>query len=137
MKKTLFTLFAIITLSSCAPSFYQKAYVCDFSKYTEEGFIVSPVATGYDNYKPLGTVCLYFQSGVRQGYEGKKEGDNWYKNWFQVSQPYMLDELVKEAKKLGGNGILNFRTYYDVINKQGFWIAEGFAVQVNINKMTK
>jgi hypothetical protein len=92
-------------------AYFEKTETLDFSKYQKEGFTISPIADGF-HYTPVSNISIGFREGVLEGYSRSKEGisivPGVVDNWFSPSIDYMLDMIVKEAKKQGANGILNF-----------------------------
>lgn len=130
-------LLASLTLIAfgCSPVYYQVTSVGDFRKYTDENFVVSAVATGY-KYDPIAVINIDFMAGrkdgyIRPGYDPKKRSMV-PKDWFNPTYESMLDELVREAKHFGANGLLNFRI--EVINKpksdRPIYNVSGFAVKI-------
>lgn len=134
MKKLI--LIAIVAWGTfgCA-SYRQITYIGDFRKYTDENFVVSVVATGYE-YDPVGEVVMKFSAGrkpgyIRPGYNPTSRRASLPKNFFVPTYEFMLDELVKEAKSLGATGLLNLRINEVKKSKSStYYTASGFAVKI-------
>lgn len=115
MKKFLL-LFAIAVLSSCSAKFYETSSVVDFTKYTGDDFIINPTSVSNGEFKPIGTISNYFNIGkAKVGDEDKvtsrtyKMHGNTYTEGLDVSFDYMMNKTIKDAKALGGNGIIEFK----------------------------
>lgn len=134
MKKILLLLSACVVLSSCAIQKYsQKTYLADYREYAADGFTITPSSSGF-TYESVGDLSIKFTIGVKDGYINKEA--KWKEeNVFKPSYDYMVAEIVKEAKSLGANALLNFNItpiirgtkYGEVVDG---YIASGFAVKL-------
>lgn len=157
MKKVLL-IAVILFLCGCSVPFQKSVSITDFRKYTEAGFIISPATSGF-TYQPIGVISVKIIEGKQERQEKSQKVSSMYlgKNGEILSmagyiEAYgkvafdteygnnsgaaiytgILDEMVKEAKKLGANGILNFsatRTY-DATRHAYVIYASGFAVKI-------
>ena len=135
MKKVLL-LAVVVLLTSCGGvKFLQETYVNDFSDHTKNGFVISPYHEGY-TYESVGLVEIKFQPGRKKGYINPLYHPRQWtgiprKDWFNPDYNYMLDELVKKAKEMGANGILDLKTTTKVYNPRVTEITfSGFAVKI-------
>ena len=162
MKKIAILLTSILMMScaSLLTPYSQSFAIYDFTKYTEEGFIISPAASGFE-YQPVGEIAVEFTPGYQKGqietspintqnsrgfddiYSSRKPTSDRKGSWFDPSPDYMLDELVKYAKAAGADGILNFKAvanYTYEVSKSGSrrilnsYSLSGFAVKINKDK---
>lgn len=99
MKKLLTYLVSLITLTSCSIYGYDVMYYTDFSRYLDNGFIISPV-TDFNgkSYDVLGELVLKHSDG------------SMFAN-VKSEQEY-IDSLVIAAKLIGGNGIIGYKSKY-------------------------
>ncbi|KAA4215499.1 hypothetical protein AAAZ42_19940 [Bacteroides ovatus] len=112
----------------------ESVYVVDYREYTKDGFTISPTVTGF-NYQPISNIEVVFTVGkLRKGetaenlrlivpYEGYTGKTN---NEYAPSSKRMMDKIVSEAKKMGANGLIDFKTTYNARNRA--WVASGIAV---------
>ncbi|KAA6347858.1 hypothetical protein EZS27_004723 [termite gut metagenome] len=140
MKKILLLTGMVVLFSSCmTANYFEKTSTLDFSKYHKEGFIISPIAEGFQ-YTPISSISIKFRDGALKGYSRSKEGLSTVvgvaDNWFSPSIDYMLDAIVKEAKKQGADAILNFNAK-NVSKKtplgalETYYELSGFAVKLD------
>lgn len=135
MKKILLAVIVVLITSCSVPRFYQDVYVNDFRPYTEDGFTISPYHEGYQ-YESIGLIDIEFTAGRKDGYVNASY--NWrssqngakYKDWYQPDYAYMLDELVKKAKQMGANGILDLKCTSIYNGKTTVSVISGFAVKI-------
>ena len=142
MKKIAILLTSILMMScaSLLTPYSQSFTIYDFTKYTEEGFIISPAASGFE-YQPVGEIAVEFTPGYQKGHVerfrsthrtarnlttytlfSRKPTSDRKGSWFNPSPDYMLEELVKYAKAAGADGILNFKAvanYTYEVSKSG------------------
>lgn len=158
MKKILLAL-AIALLSGCATLPYSSnVYVGDFSKYTKEGFIISPAYDGF-KYDPISVISIEASEGYivkkdgnasRSGVFGKSKmsgndadkynvigkviKDKRGKAFVEVGYYEILDAIVKKAKDMGANGILGLKITMGSKTLDGkpyySLTASGFAVKI-------
>ncbi|MGQ8336153.1 hypothetical protein ACUNWD_06340 [Sunxiuqinia sp. A32] len=95
----------------------------DFREYSEQGFFISPNPY-IGEYKPLGLIKIeVFPGQVKElNNESENKLDTPYiskNSTFYVDEEIRTDELldilVKQAKNMGANGIVNFKAYEDFI----------------------
>lgn len=107
--------------------------MADYREYTADGFTITPSSSGF-TYESVGDLSIKFTIGVKDGYINKEA--KWKEeNVFKPSYDYMVAEIVKEAKSLGANALLNFNItpiirgtkYGEVVDG---YIASGFAVKL-------
>lgn len=136
MKKLfLLALIALLITSCSAARFSQDVYISDFRPYTEDGFTISPYHEGYQ-YESVGLIDIEFTAGRKNGYVNPAY--HWrssisgakYKDWYQPDYAYMLDELVKKAKQMGANGILDLKCTSVYNGKTTVSVISGFAVKI-------
>ena len=135
MKNILYPIIIILALFGCTRDMYtESVYVVDYREYTKDGFTISPTVTGF-NYQPISNIEVVFTVGkLRKGetaenlrlivpYEGYTGKTN---NEYAPSSKRMMDKIVSEAKKMGANGLIDFKTTYNARNRA--WVASGIAV---------
>lgn len=140
MKKIiLLATFAIsmLTLQSCYTTtssfYYERAYVVDFRDYLKDGFMISPTDAGFE-YTPLGQLEVNYFLGKKLEIKGDDENleKGTLGTYFPTSKRIM-DKIVDEAKKLGGDGIVCLKVVYiqpTEGNTQPYYLATGVAVKV-------
>lgn len=116
MKNQLLIIAAALLMSSCvmtAPINVREAKILsigvDYSEFSEAGFFITESNSVSFDYKTLGSVSSYVQSGGKNGsyiYTRSKD--------LQVNQVIMtprdaIRKLYDEAKKLGANGLINVK----------------------------
>lgn len=136
MKKVLFLMVATLSLTGCSKIMYtESVYTVDYREYIKDGFIISPTVTGF-NYQPISNIEVVFNSGELRKDE---KGDNLqpvvpYKGYVGKTKKYaptskrMMDKIINEAKQMGANGLIDFKTTYNP--KNGTWSASGIAVVI-------
>lgn len=136
MRKILFLMLASVLLAGCNKIMYtESVYIVDYREYIKDGFIISPTVTGF-NYQPISNLEVVFSAGELRKDE---KGDNLqpvvpYKGYTGKTKKYaptskrMMDKIVNEAKQLGANGLIDFKTAYNP--KNGTWSASGIAVVI-------
>lgn len=108
MKKIIVSLLAMLILCSCASNKYmQTTYWADYSKYSKEGFTISPSSSGF-TYESIGELEIVFKCGVKDGYTDPNI-KTYTSHMFYPNIDYIVKEAVKEAKSKGANAILNFK----------------------------
>ena len=136
MRKVLFVIVAVFTLSSCSKAIYtESVYTVDYREYINSGFTISPTITGF-NYQPISNIDVVFTPGNLAKGESDKDLEKVipYKNYsgnkriFAPTGKRMMDKIVSEAKKMGANGLIDFKTSYNP--KNGTWSASGIAVTI-------
>lgn len=136
MKKILFLILASVLLTGCNKIMYtESVYIVDYREYIKDGFIISPTVTGF-NYQPISNIEVVFNSGELRkgenddnlqpvlpfiGYTGKS-------NKYAPTSKRMMDKIVNEAKQMGANGLIDFKTTYNP--KNSTWSASGIAVVI-------
>lgn len=135
MKKILFLMLAI-SLAGCNKIMYtESVYIVDYREYIKDGFIISPTVTGF-NYQPISNIEVVFNSGELR--KGEKD-DNLqpvipFKGYTGNTKKYaptskrMMDKIINEAKQMGANGLIDFKTTYNP--KNSTWSASGIAVVI-------
>jgi len=142
----------VVLLSSCSTLYRESTYVLDFTKYSKEGFFISPISDGV-KYEPISNLTMEFEPGnlkghVRSELERKNKnksddlfnvvvynetGGNGSKSYFHPTMEYMLDKFVEEAKSQGATGILNFKAIKHIDLRKGtllYYDLSGFAVKI-------
>lgn len=136
MKKILFLLMATLAFAGCSKVMYtESVYVIDYREYLKEGFTISPTVTGF-NYQPISNIEVVFKAGELKKGESDKNlqkipGVNGYAsptNRYIPTGKRMMDKIVSEAKSMGANGLIDFKTSYSSVNKT--WSASGIAVEI-------
>ena len=136
MKKNLFLLMITLALSGCSKVMYtESVYTVDYREYINSGFTISTTVTGFD-YQPISNIEVVFTSGdLRKGESDKDllpvvpyKGYTGKTNKFSPSGKRMMDKIVSEAKQLGANGLIDFKTSYSPTRKA--WTASGIAVKI-------
>lgn len=125
----------ILTLSSCFVyrPYSETVYTADFKPYTVDGFFITPASSINEIYDPVALVEINFTPGTPEG------GSNWTE-YYHPSYSEMLDKLVTQAKKAGGNAILNFKISIAYNHsKDGsisidHYVASGYAVKIAARK---
>lgn len=117
-KIAIFVIGALLILSSCSvPQLAIFSFV-DFTKYTKEGFLVTPAESVAQKYESIGIVSYT--------YRPEYDTMNGYNQSPNDIYNYALSELVKESKKKGANAILNFFVEQD----GAAIIVSGYAVKI-------
>ena len=126
MKRFFLLASIVVLLCSCGVTKYsQTVYLADFRPFTSDGFTVSPSSSGF-TYESVGDISVEFIAGVDKSYTNPDPKMRYNKHWFTPSYDFMVAEIVREAKTLGANALLNFR----IINIEGGYVACGFAVKL-------
>lgn len=136
MKNILFLMMASVLLAGCNKIMYtESVYIVDYREYVKEGFIISPTVTGF-YYQPISNIEVVFNSGELR--KGEKDNDLQpvvpYKGYVGKTNKYaptskrMMDKIINEAKQMGANGLIDFKTTYNP--KNGTWSASGIAVVI-------
>lgn len=126
MNKLLLLLGVCMLFCSCATQKYsQTTYIADYRSYSAEGFTISPSSSGF-TYESVADFSIKFVVGKKKGYTNSSAQNSWEADIFNPGYDYMVSEMVKEAKSLGANAILNFRI--NIIS--GGYEASGFAVKL-------
>ncbi|WP_418409331.1 hypothetical protein [Alistipes sp.] len=135
MKKLLLLIGVCFALCSCVVQYSQTTYLADYRPYSAEGFTISPSSSGF-TYESVGDLSIKFIKGVKKGYVNE-DADDWrVENIFNPSYEYMVSEMVKEAKALGADALLNFNIT-PIIKRSKYgetidgYIASGFAAKLN------
>jgi uncharacterized protein YbjQ (UPF0145 family) len=111
MKKIIVFILVSIFVFGCAPKPTKrvvKTYVFDFREYSNSGFFIS--STPYIGmFDPIGEIVIhvYPAKDVTTINPERFEGDNTVVVEETISPNELLDILVKEAKVLGADGIVN------------------------------
>lgn len=141
--KLLLLVFLAIFLNSCSPTYYQeKTTILDFREYTKQGFIISPTTSGFE-YMPISEINISFYPGgkLTEEFKGKrgikKQELKYSEYYYSPSSTRMLDKIVEEAKNMGANGIVGFKSSYIPGGKygSGYWNICGVAVVTKGNKL--
>ena len=132
MKNLLTILFTAFVLSSCSLKYYESVMIVDFTKYVKEGFSIYPLGTEVKekSYIPLSQVEVIFYDGMEGEWTKKNlSKDSYYLNYNGFVIPkgdYIISRIVTEAKKIGANGIIDFKTFR---TKDGL-VASAMAVKI-------
>lgn len=152
MKNNVILLLAIAAfLTSCAPKLYpteRKVLVggLDFRKYSAEGFFISSFASYTEEFVPMGELFIEVypaQKVVKTTFAANKHDPMDKGSSFQelvdeeIPPQELLDILVKEAKKLDANAIINMKIYKktEIINlgktqkREQHFELSGFAIK--------
>lgn len=138
MKKFIAILFVFgFVFSGCKSSYYNEVVTSlDFREYTKQGFIISPTTSGFE-YTPVSEINVSFYLGNKlpDDLKGKKGIKMVKDRYLGITEYYptserILDKIVDEAKAMGANGIVNFKSSYISSKKygQGYWNVSGVAV---------
>lgn len=138
MKKFIAILFVLgFVLGGCKSSYYNEVTTSlDFREYTKQGFIISPTTSGFE-YTPVSEINVSFYLGNKlpDDLKGKKGIKMVKDKYLGITEYYptserILDKIVDEAKAMGANGIVNFKSSYISSKKygQGYWNVSGVAV---------
>lgn len=156
MKKAISLLLISGCLGACATMLPRRPTslsltVIDYSKYSDASFFITESNSVAFDYKPLGSLMAGFQSG----YETVKNDvvavpvkkKKWYDdneaetpkpaqttNVFIAATPEKsVDELVKKAKEIGANGLINLKVVYvpsvDAFLRYDSYHATGMAIR--------
>ena len=113
MKKYLLLMIVALT-TSCRTYYSEQSNVLDFRKYTENGFVINPTASGMD-FEPISMISVSFYSGEKIEKSLKNENGiiNLYNKsaqtrFYCATPDRMLEKIVSECKNMGANGIINF-----------------------------
>jgi len=112
----------------------QTTYWADYSKYSKEGFTISPSSSGF-TYESIGELEIVFKCGVKDGYTDPNI-KTYTSHMFFPDIDYIVKETVKEAKSKGANAILNFKIepqyqYNSYFGRRYIGaVATGFAVKL-------
>ena len=93
--------FALLALSSCTVPRLASFSIVDFSKYAEQGFLITPTSSISQEYESIGIVTFTY----REKYSVLDEVKPGLKDVYDVA----LDNLVESAKEQGANAILDFK----------------------------
>ena len=134
MKKFLLLFTIAIFVCSCWVTKYsQTTYFADFRDYTKDGFTITPSSSGF-TYKSIGDISIDFKIGKKDGYNNP-DAEFGMEHIFVPTYDYITAEMVKKAKSLGANALLNYKVIpiYSA-SKYGSSIigysASGFAVNL-------
>ena len=123
MKHFLFVL-SVLCICGCSVQSYQKIYYTDYTRYINNGFVVSSLSdfAGH-TYTALGDITVEYGEESTMVYTSISPKDN-------TTTQDMLDKLVGQAKNMGANGVIAVRiTYHPQSGKQSYWLASGVAVK--------
>lgn len=135
MKKLLLLIGVCFALCSCVVQYSQTTYLADYRPYSAEGFTISPSSSGF-TYESIGDLSIKFVIGKKKGYINSNVQNSWEADIFSPSYEYMVSEMVKEAKALGADALLNFNIT-PIIKRSKYgetidgYIASGFAAKLN------
>lgn len=125
MKRFLSLVAACCIFSSCSIQKYSQAvYLADYRAYSAEGFTITPSSSGF-TYESIGDLSIEFVKGRKDGYTNEKARNPW-ENIYIPTHEYMVAEIVKEAKSLGANALLNSH----IKATPNGYTASGFAVKL-------
>ena len=121
------TLFILI-LFSCAPQKSLMTFeICDYKKYNDAGFFISPDAYN-GKYKPLGQIYLTIKPSSIEDPDNKM-----HLILEEFSNEQILALLTNKAKEMGANGLVDFkitRNYYWISKTIKSYNVSGFAVKI-------
>lgn len=153
MKRKLLLLIGVITtiiIQGCSPKLMPRTvrtFYIDYSKYSSEGFFISPNAYS-GNFTPLGELLITVIPGdkVVSKMNVYDSQTNLYESAKliekeQISTKELLDIAVNFAKQKGANSIVNFKceiknySYYNTSLKQpstyfSHYEISGFAIKI-------
>ncbi len=121
-------LFSIIAVSflfaGCSKPAYEACLYTDYTQYTANGFLVSPLDT-YPGHTPMpiGQIeIVYTESADMFGIST----DN-------MHTQKLLEKMVAKAKTAGANGLINYKIDYTpgTKNSRPTWTGSGVAVRFN------
>lgn len=111
--KNYLILLAFILLAGCAstkPSdeiIYTTGF--DFSKYTEQGFLITPESY-LGEYQSIGLISVTLWPAVIEEKsvtkEGRPSGSSWHIGELNVTKA--IDEIYEQADNMGADAIINF-----------------------------
>jgi uncharacterized protein YbjQ (UPF0145 family) len=142
MKKFIAILFVFgFIFSGCKSSYssYKETTTSlDFREYVKQGFVIIPATVGFEytpvEYTPISEINVLFYSGNKlpddlKGKRGIKTSKIWSVTEYHPTSERILDKIVEEAKAMGANGIVNFKSsYIKSKNSKGYWEVSGVAV---------
>lgn len=124
MKKIIPFLVVLLFATSCTT--YKIPYrrysdAIDFSAYAQKGFFITESNSVNFSYDPVGSISAVVSSGYEVlNSEKSKSNDDVYGAFQKIKYGKMidasvndaLDELYNSARRLGADGIINFRSDY-------------------------
>lgn len=110
--------------SSCkstAPQFTLYSSFVDYSNYAKDGFFFTESNSVNFNYEPIGSISSSAFSGwsdgsvqvIERNYNdvyGESNKVQYKKEWKWADIHDAMDKAVADAKRMGGNGIINLKT---------------------------
>lgn len=144
MKKILFLLAITLVMSSCAPSYNEVVTSFVYSDYIDEGFRITPFEFASQEFEVIGDIFCEFVAGEPKNLEDvdkvvKKEllkNKRKHSNsscLYDIKFDYMMDKTVKEARRIGANGIMRFN-WKKITDKSGLSSYQFTGVAVKFNK---
>lgn len=144
--KNLFAAAALaVLLASCSPQkFVSNTYYFDYTPYTSDGFFLTQLESVPFDYQALGSMEVVETSGNDKEFKQVKESKNFDdaiyningssvggKNWRWADEGSALSSLVKNAKTIGGDGIvaLKFNNYIDEKSKAAKVSVSGMVIK--------
>lgn len=132
----LLSMLVLLSMTGCVTRIYTiQQSTIDYSEYTKSGFYISESSNINFDFEPISSVNTTVFSGSKKGWSEEKKQlgikDGYWGDWKKASYVDALDNLYKEAKKLGANGIINL-TYEATYTKEGtidFVYVKGMAIK--------
>lgn len=108
----------ISLMTGCAiyePKFIHIPAAVNFSPYTADGFFITTANSVSFDYAPVGYVSVDEYSGFEKRIANNKvkedgiydKSEKW--TWREAATSTVLNELVKEAKMQGANGLMDLK----------------------------
>lgn len=130
----------LLVFTSCAVTtpYQENKYILDFRSYLDDGFKIYSTSLINEPYECLANITLEVIPGTKkETISGKAiNGDDFSQKVnvnVKVSSDELLKRIVKYAKDLGANGILNMqmKTYYEGSRK--VYTLSGSAIKIKNN----
>ena len=109
MKKILFLLAMIVSLSSCAPYFYEQSISINLKSFAGDDFSISPLEYTGEKFEVIG--LIYEEFGSHRTTE------------------YMIERAIANTKKMGANGLMKFDMVKKQTKDQTYYVITGTAVK--------
>lgn len=110
MKKILFLLVMIASLSSCATPIIEQSIVVNYASFSGDEFELSPLEYSNRDFEVVGTI--YEEFGLHRDIE------------------FIIERAISDAKKIDANGLLKFEVMVRPNERTNtFYVVKGVAVK--------